>query len=363
MDCVNLISYIDSTEFEFSLNKIKDLENYLEDKLFDENLFDYLFEILQKINSKQYEFLEFILKKVQPVKPTKHLTFDIIYKILNLIFCQKIDVLLMLEPFVVELKSGKLRKIFEIINPGCISITRIIKAFIHKIPKIKGKDFCAILYNLGKKEELKFLSDMAKLEFIEQITCKLDCYIGRIPQILKCFDNLTNIRKAMYHIIINAPDFDMNYYGFVETCKRLNEKSRLHFIEGFILAREKHGWDFPDKDLTQYELCQKLKELLDVKSYQEFVKVFIDDKSISDKFIIDSQIEQSITNFNGDNTIYPTFETLDKLVNDKISNFFTKDISNTSDIQSIIVSEDKNIRNTTLIYASGKKIIYQQKID
>ncbi|AVG46652.1 hypothetical protein [Acanthamoeba polyphaga mimivirus] len=354
MNYIDLVLYVDNFEFKYSHDQVKILENYLEDKILDENLFNHLFEILQKIDFNKYEILECILKKFQPVYPTKHLTFDIIHRILDLIPHKQVDILLIFEPYIIELKSGNLRKIFEIIDPNYIN--KIIKIYIHKIHKIKGNDFCAILKKFNK-EKIEFISDMAKMEFIEQLTCKLDCYISRIPQILECFGQKINVKKAIYYIIINAPDFDMNYYEFIKTCEVLSDKFRPYFIEGFILARKKHGWDFTDKDLTQNELCQKLKELLDFESHQEFVKVFFNNEA--EQIII----KNNLNNSNGDNKIFPTLKTLDKSINEKIANFFNNNLSDTNDVQSIIVNEDKNLRNTTLIYTNGKKIIYQQKFD
>ncbi len=158
-----------------------------------------------------------------------------------------------------------------------MTITDIIKTYFHKIPEIKGKDFCTILKIIGNKENIEFVADMAKLEFIEQSTCKLKNYIGFIPEILSCFNDETNIIKTINYLILHAPHFNISYSEFVNICKKISNKP--HFISGFILALSfayiNHKWDFPVKDLTLDELCYRLSRILNTNLYQLFVNNFV----------------------------------------------------------------------------------------
>ncbi|AVL93410.1 hypothetical protein mvi_50 [Megavirus vitis] len=279
MECYHLVNFINSHEFRSSYNRCRDLECYLKKMSLNENIFCHLVDILNKVKNNEYIFLEYILKKIQPVKPTKYLTIEVICEIIKLVPYRKIDVLLMLEPFVVNLKSSDLVIIFQVIDISCMTITDIINTYFHKIPEIKGKDFFAILKNIGDKENIEFAADMAKIEFLEQSACKLKNYIGFIPEILSCFNDKTNIIKTTYYLILHAPDFNISYCEFVNICGILSSKSGSHFVSGFIssliFAHKNHGWDFPVKDLTLDELCHRLSRILNTDLYQSFVAVFV----------------------------------------------------------------------------------------
>lgn len=279
MECNHLVNFINSYEFRSSYNRCRDLECYLKKMSLNENIFCHLVDILNGVKNNEYIFLEHILKKVQPVKPTKYLTIEVICEIIKLVPYRKVDVLLMIEPFVIDLKSSDLVLIFKIISPNCVTITNIINTYFHKIPEIKGKDFYTILKNIGDKENIEFIADMAKLEFIEQSACKLKNYIGFIPEILSCFSDETNIIKTTNYLILHAPHFNISYCEFVNICKNLSKKSGSHFISGFILALSfayvSYKWDFPVKDLTLDELCHRLSQILNTDLYQLFVNNFV----------------------------------------------------------------------------------------
>nr|WBF71215.1 hypothetical protein [Megavirus caiporensis] len=279
MECDHLVTFINSYEFRSSYNRCRDLENYLKKMTLNESIFCRLVDILNGVKNYEYIFLEHMLKKIKPMKPTKYLTIEVICEIINLVPYRKVDVLLMLEPFVTNLKSSDLVIIFQIINPTCMIITDIINTYFHKIPEIKGKDFYAILKIIGDKENIEFVADMAKLEFIEQSACKLKNYIGFIPEILGCFNDEINIIKTTNYLILNTPHFNISYCEFVNICKRLTNKSGSYHISGFILALSfayvSYKWDFPVKDLTIDELCHRLSQILYTDLYQLFVNNFV----------------------------------------------------------------------------------------
>lgn len=289
MDCNHLVTFINSYEFRSSYNRCRDLELYLKNMILDENIFCHIVEILNKVNNNEYIFLEHILKKVQPIKPTKYLTIEIICEIIKLVSHHKVNVLLMLEPFIVTLRSNDLVIIFEIVNPSCMCITDIIKTYFYKIPEIKGKDLYAILKNMKNRDNMEFVTDMKKLEFIEQTVYKLKNYIGFIPEILSCFNDKTNIIKTTYYLILYAPDFNISYREFIKICEVLKNNSGSHIISGFLLAlvfaNKNHKWDFPVKDLTLDELCYRLSQILDTDSYQLFVNVFVNNGFIFKEII------------------------------------------------------------------------------
>uniref|UniRef100_A0A6G6ACV0 Uncharacterized protein n=1 Tax=Borely moumouvirus TaxID=2712067 RepID=A0A6G6ACV0_9VIRU len=276
----HLVNFINSYEFKNSHNRCKDLEFFLKNITLDEKIFCYLIEILNGMNNNnRYVFIKHILNKIEPIKPTKYLTIEIICGIIELFPYYKTDVLLILEPFICNIESENLVTIFKIINPSCLTITNIIKTYFHKIPEIKGNDFIMILNNMNNRENTEYINEMAKLEFIAQCACKLKNCIDFLPEILNCFNNKKNVITTTYYLIYGGPKLKISYSELVNICALLSNKNKPHIISGFVMAlvvaQYYYKWDFSTKNLTIDELCFRLSRILDTDSYQLFVKVFI----------------------------------------------------------------------------------------